>query len=57
LSGREHYFNKIKGRCVTLSVDKAFILMVRSTAKRCVSNHEASSFETGAFRALLRMRI
>jgi len=30
--------------------------MVRSIAKRCVSNHEASSFET-RLTALLRMRI
>jgi len=25
---------------------RAFLLMVRSIAQRCVSNHEASSFET-----------
>jgi hypothetical protein len=33
-----------------------FDLMVRSAAKLRVSNHVATSFETGAFRALLRMR-
>jgi len=32
--------------------------MVRSIAKRCVSNHEASSFETRSLPlALLRMRL